>query len=255
MRRTSFVVALACLMAIGGAVSAFGLGKASNTDVNLEIKTDSVQAGTAKRPRINAVNLTLLGTTKNGMGQPGTSTALELTLPKGWAWNARKWPASKRCDIKKVIAAKSDSVCPSGSKIGTGKSTATGGADETKPSGKGNGILEEIVVTAHVIKNGNLGFLLEGKPVAVNPPMIEGKLIGRKLSVKIPKTVGEPVAGVTTGITKLNTNFTGTIRVKGRRFGITSNSGGCVAGKWLFRGANVMRDGTVRDTDTVRCRK
>lgn len=255
MRKSSLVVALACLLAIGGAVSAWGIGKATNTDVNLEIKTDSAQAGTQKRPRINSVNLTLVGTTKNRMGQPGTSKSLELTLPKGWAWNAKKWPASKRCDIQKVIAAKSDSVCPKGSRIGAGKSTATGGADETKPSGEGNGVNELIDVTAHVIKNGNLGFLLEGKPVAVSPPMIEGKLIGRKLSVVIPPTVQEPVRGVATGITKLNTNFNGTITVKGKRFGITSNSGGCIAGKWLFRGANVMRDGTVRDTDTVKCRK
>ena len=255
MRRSFFVVALACLMAAGGAVSAFGLGKASNTIVDLQIKTDSKQAGTKARPRINSVNLTLLGATKNRMGQPGTSKRLELTLPKGWAWNANKWPASKRCDIKKVIAAKSDSVCPKGSKIGTGKSTATGGADETKPSGPANGVNEFIDVTAHVIKNGNLGFLLKGRPVAVSPPMIEGKLIGRKLSVVIPKTVGEPVKGVTTGITKLNTNFTGIIRVKGKRVGITSNSGGCINKRWIFRGSNVMRDGTRSDTDVVKCRK
>jgi len=248
-------VALACLLAIGGAVSAWGIGKASNTNVNLEITTSSALAGTTAKPKPNSVNLTLFGTTKNRMGQPGTSTALELTLPKGWAWNASKWPLSKRCDIRKVIAAKSDSVCPRGSRIGSGKSTATGGADETKPSGASNGVQEVIDVTAHVIKNGNLGFLLKGKPVAISPPMIEGKLIGRKLSVKIPKTVGEPVQGVTTGITKLNTNFTGRITVKGKLVGITSTSGGCVAGKWLFRGANVMRDGTVRDTDTVKCRK
>ncbi len=253
MRRSSFVVALACLMAIGGAVSAWGLGKASNTDVNLEIKTDSAQAGTVERPRINSVSLTLVGSTKNRMGQPGTSKALTLTLPKGWRWNASKWPASKRCDIDRVNKEQVKSVCPPGSKIGAGKSLATGGADESKPSGT-TGVQETIAVTAYVIKNGNLGFFLDGQPVKLQPRMIQGKLVGRKLNVVIPKTIQE-VAGVPTGITRLNTNFTGTIRVKGKRVGITSNSGGCIAGKWLFRGANVMRDGTVSDTDTVKCRK
>lgn len=265
---------LACLMAVAGAVSAWGLGKASNTDVDLQIRTGSAKAGTTKNPKANSVNLTLNGATKNGLGQPGTSKALTLTLPKGWAWNAKQWPASKRCDLDKVNKEQVKTVCPAGSKIGTGKSLAAGGADETQDSerktkpetcGKDtagnflpppcpNGIKETIAVTAYVIENGNLGFFLEGTPVKLQPKMIEGKLSGRKLTVVIPKTIQE-VAMVPTGITRLNTNFNGKIKVKGKTVGITSNSGGCVKGKWVFGGGNVMRDGTVNDTDTVKCTK
>lgn len=258
--RKYFVGALAVALTLAGATAAFGIGSADNTKVTVEINTSSAKEGTKRNPKPNSVRLTLLGSTKNGKGQPGTSKRLELTLPKGWSWNANRWPRSKRCDIDEVNQAKSDSVCPKGSKVGTGKSTATGGADEAQPSGEGNGVQEKIDVTAHVIKNGNLGFFLEGEPVDVNPPMIEGKLKGRTLSVIIPKTVQEPVPDVATGITKLNTNFTGRIkvRVKGKRrtYGITENSGGCSKkGNWVFIGRNVMRDGTVTDRDAVKCRQ
>ncbi|MBA3358460.1 MAG: hypothetical protein H0U20_03270 [Thermoleophilaceae bacterium] len=246
---------LASLLTLAVAVSAWAVGSASNTDSSVNYTTSTRDAGTKAKPKATTLSLVLRAKTKNGNGQPATSTSLNVLLPKGFIQNSKIWPKSKRCDINKVNAQGDDSVCPTGSKVGTGKSIAKGGADESKPSGPNNGITETIVVTAHVIKNGNIGFFLDGKPVTIRPSMIQGKVDGRKLNVIIPPTVQEPVPGVATGIELLTTKFNGTTRIKGKRVGILATTG-CFNKRWKLSFTNVFRGG-ARDTnsDTVRCTK
>lgn len=253
MRRRTLVGLLASLLTLAVAVSAWAVGSASNTEVSVIFKSGSKKAGTKAKPKSTTIDIDLRSKTKNGNGQPATSTSLNIALPKGWILNSKRWPKSRRCDIDKVNAQGDDSVCPKGSKIGSGKSIAKGGADETKPSGSTNGITETIVVTAHVIENGDLGFFLDGKPVTIRPSMIRGKVSGRKLIVVIPPTVQEPVPGVVTGIERLQFKLNATARIKGKRTGIVATND-CSGGKWILAFTNVFRGG-ARDTntDTVRC--
>jgi len=147
-------------------------------------------------------------------------------------------------------------VCPTGSKVGNGKSIAKGGADETKPSGSNNGITETIVVTAHVIESGDLGFFLDGKPVTIRPSMIRGVVSGRKLNVKIPPTVQEPVPGVATGIELLQFKLNGTTRIKGKRIGVIQTTACPRGGQWKLAFTNVFRGGARKTSrDNAACRK
>jgi hypothetical protein len=244
------------LLTLGIAVSAWAIGSSANTDVSVDFTAGSKNSGTKAKPTNTSINIDLRSKTKNGNGQPATSTSLNIVLPKGWKLNSKRWPAARRCDIDKVNAQGDDSVCPTGSKVGNGKAIAKGGADETKPSGPSNGITETIVVTAHVIENGNLGFFLDGKPVTIRPSMIQGKVVGRKLNVGIPPTVQEPVPGVVTGIERLQFKLVGTARIKGKRTGIVQTEACPSGGQWRLNFTNVFRDG-VRKTskDNAACRK
>ena len=255
MRRRTLVGLLASLLTLAVAVSAWAVGSASNTDVSVIFKPGSKNAGTKAKPKNTTIDIDLRSKTKNGNGQPATSTSLNILLAKGWKLNSGGWPANRRCDINKVNAQGDDSVCPKGSKVGSGKSIAKGGADESKPSGPSNGITETIVVTAHVIKNGNLGFFLDGKPVTIRPSMIQGKVSGRKLNVGIPPTVQEPVPGVASGIERLQFKLNGKAPIKGKSTAIVQTTG-CFAKEFKLNFTNVFRGGAKKtSTDSVKCTK
>ena len=256
MRRRTLVGLLASLLTLAIAVSAWAVGSAANTDVSVNFTPSPKNAGTTSKPTNTSVNLVLRSKTKNGNGQPATSTSLNILFPRGFKQNSKRWPASRRCDIDKVNAQGDDSVCPTGSKVGNGKSIAKGGADETKPSGSNNGITETIVVTAHVIESGDLGFFLDGKPVTIRPSMIRGVVSGRKLNVKIPPTVQEPVPGVATGIELLQFKLNGTTRIKGKRIGVIQTTACPRGGQWKLAFTNVFRGGARKTSrDNAACRK
>jgi len=254
LRRRTLVGLLASLLTLAVAVSAWAVGSPSNTDGSVDFTVGSKNAGTKAKPKNTSVNVILRAKTKNGNGQPATSTSLNVLLPKGFVQNSKRWPPKRRCDIDKVNAQGDDSVCPTGSKVGNGKSIAKGGADETKPSGDNNGIKETIVVTAHVIESGDLGFFLDGMPVTIRPSMIRGVVSGRKLNVKIPPTVQEPVPGVATGIELLQFKLSGTAVIKGKRTGIIQTT--ACPKRWTLSFTNVFRGG-ARETnkDLSSCRK
>ena len=255
MRRRTLVGLLASLLTLAIAVSAWAVGSPANTDVSVNFTPSPKNAGTKSKPKNTVVNLVLRSKTKNGNGQPATSTSLNILFPKGFKQNAKRWPARRRCDIDKVNAQGDDSVCPNGSKVGNGKAIAKGGADESKPSSSSNGITETIVVTAHVIQSGDIGFFLDGKPVTIRPSMIRGKVRGRKLNVKIPPTVQEPVPGVATGIELLQFKLKGTTRIKGKRVAIIQTTA-CPRGRqWRLNFTNVFRGGVKKTSrDNAACR-
>lgn len=244
--RNKFVVgALACALMLTGAIAAWAVPSSQST-LNVTFKPGSKQAGTKKKPKANTLNVTIKGGTTTGQGQPATSTSLNTTLPKTWKLNSEKWPKKKRCSIVKVNQDKSTASCPKGSKVGAGLSTALAGD---------GAITQKLVVTAFVIKNGDIGFFLKGSvPVAV-AQMIQGVTSTRKLSVKIPPNLQQPLMGVKTGIVLLQVKFKGSAKYAGKTHGILETTG-CKGKSWSFTEEDVYDDGgRNKDTDTARCRK
>jgi hypothetical protein len=234
--------------AIALAVAAVAIANpAADTTLDVTAVVKPKKSGTKKDPKPVSLTLTIAGGTASGTGQPSTTTAINTTLPSTWLLNSKKWPKAKRCDIDAVNNAKSDSVCPKGSKIGTGSSQAKAG----------NGtITQDLDVTAYVIKNGNVGFFLVGTtPVSIQV-MIEGVVSGKQLKVAIPQNIQEPVPGFATGITLLKVAFgvgkLGKVIVKGEQLGIIESKG-CKNKQWEIKVQNVYRDGENTDTDTVPC--
>lgn len=244
--RTRFLASgLACALLSVGAVAAFAV-PANETTLDFQVKPSSTKAGTVKKPKITNLAVTIKGGTTDGTGQPATSTALNTTLPKQWVINSERWPKSKRCSITQVNQDKDTSSCPSGSKVGSGRSQAK--------INEGNGE-QNLDVTAFVIKNGDIGFFLKNDGGATVNEMIVGNTVnGNKLNVKIPPQIQEPFPGLITGISLLKVNFKGTAMVKGKKIGILATTG-CVRRKWKFTVVNVYRDGKNTDTDTVNCTK
>jgi hypothetical protein len=258
MRRIHLIGAAAAALLLAVAVAAYAV-PASETTFDLTTKVTPRDAGTAKKPTPEKVELNMKGDTVPAGGSPATSTDIIIDLPFGLKWYGNKWPRSKRCDQDAASNAKSDSVCPRGSKIGAGDVVATAQPDPAKPK-----IVEPIELTAYVLKNGSLGLWLEADtPVSVRT-MLEGKIQkrGRRINNHIPENVQEPVKGIPTGIETLNFVLNGrttvNVRTAGaavrRTYGAIS-SYGCRRKKWTVKVTNIYRDGRKSDSATGRCRK
>ena len=157
-------------------------------------------------------------------------------LPKTWNFNTERWPKGKRCDIAKANQQKSESVCPKGSRVGGGKSTAKG-AD--------GAITQNLDVDAYVIKNGDLGIFLKDLPPKVTDvdQMIQGVTSnGNKLSVKIPTNL-QSVAGVEVGLELLTFKLSGTVKVKGKTYGVVQSRGCPKSRVWGFTETSVYKGG------------
>jgi hypothetical protein len=229
--------ALACalLLAVPGAAFA----DSADTLMNLGFKTTakSRKAGTAKQPRPVNLTIEMSQSTKSGTGQPSSSASLNITLPKELRFTAKTWPKKLRCDSIKANQAKSDRVCPKGSKIGAGHVTATAGDGS---------LASEIDVRAYVTKTGDLGLWLD----TVTPLPIHEMLIGkvtraRTIKVAIPSHIQQPLVGVKSAIRVL-------------RFSLAKGveSTGCPASKkWTLRFQNVYTDGSQTKTATAPCRR
>jgi hypothetical protein len=219
-----------------------GTAFATDTTMDTSLKVSPAKAGTKKKPRPAALSLGIEGTSPTGM--PATTTRLKVTLPKGFQWNGKRWPKKARCSASKATSQKSASVCPRGSKVGSGHVTAVAG----------NGsLVEEIDLTAFVTTGGNLGLFLKATSPVPLGVMLEGKVNGRTIDVAIPNNIQEPVPGIATGIKTLRFKLSGKAKIRGKSRGIvetTSCSGG-----WKAKVTNVLRDGTVTDSPSAKCRK
>ena len=129
-------------------------------NVNFKTTSKSSKAGTKSKPRPANLSIELTQSTRSGTGQPASSAALNITLPKEFRFTGRTWPKKLRCDPIKANQAKSDSACPRRSSIGTGHVTASAG----------NGTLfSEIAVRAYVTTSGDLGLWLStATPLPIN---------------------------------------------------------------------------------------
>ena len=221
------------------AVPAVALADSSDTLMNLGFETTSKSrnAGTPKKPRPVNMTIEMSQSTRSGTGQPSSSAALHITLPKQLRFTGKSWPKKNRCDPIKANQAKSDSVCPKGSKIGAGHVTATAG---------NGGITSEIDVRAYVTKTGDLGLWLDTlRPLPIHE-MLVGKVTGgRTIKVAIPSHIQQPLVGVKSAIRVL-------------RFSLAKGveSTGCPASKkWTLRFQNVYTDGSQTKTATAPCRR
>jgi hypothetical protein len=211
-----------------------------DTHMDLDFKTTakSQTAGTRTKPRPASLSIEIQQTTRSGTGQPATSKALNITLPKEMKFKGATWPKKLRCDPIKANQAKSNSACPKGSAIGKGHVTATAGD---------GGIKSEIDVTAYVTKSGDLGLWLStNTPLPIHQMLIGKVAKSRIIKVAIPSNIQQPLVGVKSAISVL-------------RFSLTRGvvSTGCPASKhWTLKFQNVYDDGgSATATDTAACRR
>jgi hypothetical protein len=228
------VLAGALLLAVPGVAFA----NAADTVMNLGFKTSSKsqKAGTAKKPRPASISIAVTQSTKSG-SLASTSKALNITLPKEQRFIGKTWPKKLRCDPVKANQAKSDSVCPKGSKLGAGHVTAAAGDGSLK---------SEIDVRAYVTKSGDLGLWLDAlKPLPIHEMLIGKVTGGRTIKVAIPGHIQQPLVGVRTAIDVLQFSL---------NKGVEST--GCPASKkWSLKFQNVYTDGSQTKTATAPCRR
>jgi hypothetical protein len=217
----------------------------AQTTMDTSLRVGPAKAGTAKKPKPVSLTLGIEGATQSGTGQPDTSTSIRVQLPKGIKWNGKLWPKAKRCSVSRANAQGSFSVCPKGSRIGSGHVTALGG----------NGaVVEEIDLDAFVTTGGGLGtFLTATQPLPINA-MLEGKVSGQNINIAIPPNIQEPVTGVPTGIRTLNITLNGKTKVKGKTRGALESSA-CSGGRWTAKVTNLLRSGSLTDSASATCRK
>jgi hypothetical protein len=217
----------------------------AQTTMDASVGLSPAKAGTSKKPKPVTFRLGIEGGTETGTGQPDTSTSIRVQLAKGIKWNGKAWPRSKRCSVSQANAQGSFSVCPKGSRIGSGHVTALGG----------NGsVVEEIDLDAFVTTSGGLGtFLTATAPLPI-AAMLEGKVSGQNINIGIPINIQEPVTGVPTGIRTLNFTLNGKVKVKGKTRGVLESTA-CSGGRWTTKITNVLRTGTLTDSPSVSCRK
>jgi hypothetical protein len=71
-------------------------------NVNFTTTAKSKKSGTKRSPRPANLTIALAGSTRSGSGQPATSSALNITLPKQFQFRGGAWPKKKRCDPLKA---------------------------------------------------------------------------------------------------------------------------------------------------------
>jgi hypothetical protein len=207
-------------------------------DLSFKTTAKSRDAGTPSKPRPASLSIQIAQRTLSGTGQPATSKALNITLPKEFKWQGATWPKRLRCDPIKANSAKSNSVCPRGSALGKGHVTATAGD---------GGIKSEIDVTPYVTKRGALGLWLStSTPLPIHQMLIGTVSKSRIVKVAIPSNIQQPLVGVKSAIQNL-------------RFSLTRGvvSTGCPAStKWTLKFQNVYDDGgSATASATAPCRK
>jgi len=217
-----------------------GIALADHDDtlMNVDFKTTSKskKAGTKAKPRPANLSIEMTQSTGSGTGQPASSAALNITLPKEFRFKGSTWPKKLRCDPIKANQMKSDKACPKGSGIGKGHVTATAG---------NGGLISEIDVRAYVTKSGDLGLWLTTEtPLPINQMLVGKVSRGRTIKVAIPSNIQQPLVGVKSAIRVLRFSL-----VRG------VESTGCPKSKqWTLGFENVYTHGSTKDSDTAPCR-
>jgi hypothetical protein len=241
VRKKSLAVALAGVLALS--ITGVAYADINNSTFDLSsFSASPTKSGTKKNPKPVNLKLAVKAGTKDGTGQASTSKALKITLPKGLNWNGKAWAKSKRCSMSAANAKKSDSVCPKGSKVGSGHTDAVA-----------LGTKEPIDVTAYVTTSGTLGLWLDASQPLPIHEMIEGKVKGNVINIAIPQNIQEPVVGVASAIETLNFSLNGKTKVNGKTRGVIESTS--CSKKWTLKFDNVMTDGTLSDTASVACKK
>ena len=157
-------------------------------------------AGTPQNPKNTTLGFDVT------LDKPGTTVEfIDLGLPRGLKISGK---GLKRCSVN-TLATQGPSGCPAGSKAGpTGDATAT--------LGTGPGASQLVfTVSPFVLDSNTLVFYVAseaGTGIAVQSPItgeITGK--GRKLRIRIPQELRQPVPGVDASLTSLDQTFKGKV--------------------------------------------
>jgi len=220
------VVASVSLAVAAGAV-------AQDPSSTFKAKVSPSNAGTKAKPKNTGLNFDVT------LNRPGTTVEyIELNLPKGLKISGK---GLKTCSVD-TLAAEGPTGCPSGSKAGpSGRATALLG-----PAGPSQSNLI-FVVTPFVLNANTLVFYVAseaGSGLAVQSP-ITGAITnkGRKLRIRIPQELRQPVPGVDASLTSLNQTFSAKA---GNKYLVSSV--GCKKRKHKFTGSLIFTgraDGAV----------
>jgi hypothetical protein len=202
------------------AVAVGGVAIAEAPESTFSAKVSPRDAGTKRTPKNTTLNFNVT------LNKPGTTVEfIDLALPKGLKISGK---GLKRCSVD-TLAAEGPSGCPSGSKAGpTGTATALLGEGQTQSQ-------LNFTVSPFVLDSNTLVFYVAseaGTGIAVQSP-ITGEITrkGRKLRIRIPQELRQPVPGVDASLTSLNQSFKGKVK---KRYVVSST--GCKARKHKFTG-------------------
>jgi hypothetical protein len=208
------VVASVSLAVAAGAV-------AQAPESTFKAKVTPKNAGTKSKPKNTTLNFEVT------LDKPNSTVEfIDLALPKGLKLSGK---GLKRCTVD-ILAASGPAGCPSGSKAGpTGSATADLGPEGPTQSKL---IFE---VTPFVLDSDSFVFYVAsetGSGVFVQSP-ITGELTGkgRKLRIRIPQELRQPVPGTDASLTSLNQTFSGKV---GKNYVVSSL--GCKNKKHKFTG-------------------
>lgn len=238
--RKVMLLAVASLAAV---LCVVGVASAVNPEQGLEVKLTNSKAGTKAKPK-SVGKLNVSTPTTPGPGEAGTfatQTAV-ISFDKNLVFGAQKFPG---CPLAQVE--KDDSKCPAKSKVGAGSASAVF-----------SGQTINLTVKAF---NGNtkgtkIYLLVQNAQFNINKAL-DGTLgnasgaYGKKLTVKIPTNLQQPVAGAYATLTSFKTSVGGTS--KGTPYAALK---GCTGGKLKFKGVFNYSDGTSKTaTTTANCSK
>jgi hypothetical protein len=210
------------MVAVAASVSlAVATGAVAQEPTTFTADVKPANAGTKRNPKNTTLNF------KVTLDKPGSTVEfIDLGLPRGLKISGK---GLKRCSVN-TLATEGPSGCPSGSKAGpTGSATATVG-----PEGPGQQVLN-FDVSPFVLDSNTLVFYVAsegGSGIAVQSPItgeITGK--GRKMRIRIPEELRQPVEGLDASLTSLDQTFKG--RVK-KNYVVSST--GCKNRKHKFTG-------------------
>ena len=209
--------AIVASLTLAVAVSAIAQTPESSFDATVSPK----DAGTKRKPKNTELNFVV------GLDKPGTTVEfIDLGLPRGLKFSAK---GLGHCSVD-TLAAEGPSGCPSNSKAGpTGSATADLG-----PAGPSQSKLV-FEVSPFVLDSNTLVFYVaseSGSGVAVQSP-ITGEITarGRKMRIRIPQELRQPVPGVDASLTSLDQTFQGK---RGKNYLVKST--GCKNRKHKFTG-------------------
>jgi hypothetical protein len=192
---TGAVVASASLAVAAGAI-------AQTSESTFTAGVSPSNAGTKQKPKNTVLKFNVT------LDKPNTTVEfIDLALPKGLKLSGK---GLKRCSVD-TLAAEGPSGCPSGSKAGpTGTATADLG-----PEGPTQSELN-FEVSPFVLDSNTFVFYVaseSGSGVAVQSP-ITGEITskGRKMRIRIPQELRQPVPGVDASLTSLDQTFSGKVK-------------------------------------------
>jgi hypothetical protein len=243
--RTKYLAAAGAAVAVLAAAIVANANPASDSTIALSVNASPKNSGTRAKPKPEVLKLVTDGATKSKTGQPETTDKIIITTPAEWAYRGKRWPKSQRCDNVKADQAKSNSVCPRKSRVGSGAADLLAGNGSIK---------RKLTVTIHVLKNGAPGFWVVSQPgdVPAVAQFLPGTVRGHRITIEIPPNLEQPL-GIKSSIKKLTATFGGTTTVSGRRTGLLE-SVGCRRGKWTVKEVFDTLSGNLSDSASIRCR-